>query len=275
MNRLFSNDIPKRIQYLQQLIKQKSDALKLPPHGHIKAVRVGNKYYYHFYDSAEPKSNYLRYLRINDTRDMTLARSIAQRDYDEKVLKLAVKELKLLEREGNFYDNGCADDVFDSLNKGRQALVTPIRMPDEEYIAKWLAQDYPKKKLNPNLPSFESKRGEMMRSKSEAMIADNLLLDDIPYLYEKPVELIDLVTGNPYTAHPDFTVLNISERKIFLWEHFGRCDDPKYMNTNIKKLIEYENAGWHLGENLIVTFETRRFPLTPERIRGVIEYYLK
>ena len=271
MIRLYEDNTPKRIKYLQKLIKKKKSCLINAPQGRIKIFSRGAKSYYSYYASD---SSDLRYLRLNDKSDMALAKSIAQRDYDLQVLRLAENELKLLENELTFYQKGSADDFFDTLNQGRQALVTPIRLTDEQYVERWLAQSYPKKPMNPTLSSYETKRGEDVRSKSEKMIADDLYSDDIPYLYEKTVPVIDLITGQPINLHPDFTVLNVRTRKTYLWEHWGKCDDAGYMNDNVKKIREYQNAGYTLGENLIVTFETRAFPLTPEQIQTVKKCYL-
>ena len=76
-------------------------------------------------------------------------------------------------------------------------------------------------------------------------------------------------------AAPDFTLLDVRRRKDILWEHFGKIDDPEYAQRSIKKLVEYENAGYYPGENMIVTFETRTFPLTPKEIKQVISHYLR
>ncbi|MEE3440399.1 MAG: hypothetical protein VZR07_10670, partial [Ruminococcus sp.] len=50
---------------------------------------------------------------------------------------------------------------------------------------------------------FETQRGEIVRSKSEVIIADALYYANIPYHYEKPIKVGDRV------IYPDFTVLNV------------------------------------------------------------------
>jgi len=275
MSILYSSDKAKRIQYLKQLIEAKEASLRKAPEGALKIQKESDKYYYHFYAPNGCKNTYSHYLRINDKRDMALARAIAQRGYDEKILKCAAEELKMLQNEQDFYAKGCVDNLYSTLNPGRQALITPIRMTDEAYVAKWLTRSYQKKGFMEGSPVFETKRGDRVRSKSEMGIANDLFDEEIPYLYEVPIRLVDCITGQSYTAHPDFMVLNVKERKEFLWEHFGKMDDPEYAQRNIKKLVEYENAGYYPGENMIVTFETRTFPLTPKEIKRVISHYLK
>ena len=198
MYRIHQDNRTMRIKYLKKLIANKKAALRHAPTGIIR-TRMENDHVYYYYSSSSNSPR--QYLSITNKKDMDLAAAIAQRGYDEKVLRLAVKELNLLAKEEAFYQTACADDIYDTLSPGRQALVTPIRTPD-------------------------------------------------------------------------FTVLNIKKRQIYLWEHWGSCDKPEYMNDNIKKLVEYENAGYRIGENMIVTFETKLYPLTPGRIREVIEHYL-
>ena len=270
MKRLHEDNPSKRIRYLNLIVSRKRSALNHVPAGHLKIYNRGSKSYYSYYSSNDKT---VRYLKVHDKNDRELAKALAQRDYDEKILKLALKEKDLLERIVAFYHQGCVDDLFESLNPGRKALVTPIRLSDQKYIEKWLAQTYQKRKTDPDEICFETKRGELVHSKSELMIGDDLYLDEIPYLYEMPVKVTDLFTGRPHTVYPDFTVLNVRTRKTYLWEHLGKCDDPDYVNDNMKKLIEYENAGYRLGDNLIVTFETRAFPLTPDRVKLVINTY--
>ena len=98
--------------------------------------------------------------------------------------------------------------------------------------------------------------------------------DCIRYHYECAVETIDHLTGMPRTRYPDFYVLNTRTRRAYYYEHFGKCDDPDYVNDNLNKLIDYANAGIVAGINLIMTFETRQTPLTPEGVEALVENYL-
>ena len=272
MKRLHDENRSKRIKFLQQLQTKKRAALLHAPSGNIKVLNKGSGSYYSFFNPGETT---VHYLKCHNKQDMALAKAIVQRSYDQKVLDLVTQELSLLEELDAFYQRGDADNLYSTLNPGRQALITPIRVTDEAYIAKWLARSYPRKGFMEGAPVFETKRGDRVRSKSEMEIANDLFDEEIPYLYEVPIRLIDCVTDQPYTTHPDFVVLNVKERKEFLWEHFGMMDDPEYAQRNIKKLVEYENAGYYPGENMIVTFETRTFPLTPKEIKLVISHYLR
>ncbi len=115
-----------------------------------------------------------------------------------------------------------------------------------------------------------TEKGEVVRSKSEKILADKLNLMNIPYHYEQPLFL------NGYgTIHPDFTVLNKSTRKEYYWEHFGLMDNPEYCEKAIKKIETMQKNGIYIGEKLIVTFETQSHPLNMKIVENTIKKYLK
>ena len=264
--------IQQRIQYLERIIADKKSALKKAPAGNIRVDVRGDQAYFDYYRPGAFSDK--RHLRTSDTRDMQLARRIAQRGYDEKVLKCAAKEFSVLKRLEKIYEGGCVEDVYPALGKARRDLIQPVRETDEQFAARWLAREYPKKIPHPDAVCYRTARGDTVYSKSEVFIADTLDKDNAPYHYEFPVRLIDHKTGRPYTAHPDFMVLNVRKRKEYIWEHFGKMDDPEYTAKSLAKLIDYEKAGFFPGENLIITFETLSDPFTPAKAEFVIRHYL-
>ena len=63
-------------------------------------------------------------------------------------------------------------------------------------------------------------RGELVRSKSEAIITNLLVDKEIPFKYEEPLYAPD---GTMFL--PDFTVVFRGEE--YYWEHIGRTNDPR------------------------------------------------
>ena len=116
---------------------------------------------------------------------------------------------------------------------------------------------------------YETQRGEIVRSKSEVIIADALFFAKIPYHYEKPLKV-----GNR-TVYPDFTVLNVKTRKEYYWEHLGLLDDEDYLNSFLVKMDSYQKNGVRSGEKLILTKETKKHPLNTANVKEMIKYYLK
>ena len=93
----------------------------------------------------------------------------------------------------------------------------------------------------------EALSGEMVRSKSELVIANLLHERDVPFEYEVPLRATD---GTMYL--PDFTVVWQGEK--WFWEHWGMVSDKDYRAHREKKIAWYEE---HFPGRLIETFEGR------------------
>jgi hypothetical protein len=91
----------------------------------------------------------------------------------------------------------------------------------------------------------ESLSGDMLRSKSEVIIANMLHDNNIPFMYEQP-----LFAGDGTLRLPDFTITLAG--KTHYWEHLGRLDLTDYVNEWKQKLAWYER--WFPGQ-LITTEE--------------------
>ena len=79
-----------------------------------------------------------------------------------------------------------------------------------------------------------TERGDLVRSKSELVIADKLHARGIDYAYEQP-----LVLSNGRTRYPDFTIANHARGVTFYWEHLGMLNDPGYKDRWDRKRAEY------------------------------------
>lgn len=110
--------------------------------------------------------------------------------------------------------------------------------------------------------------GEMVRSKSECMIADSLFLSGLPYRYEWGRDFC----GN--VVHPDFIIMHPVTGKFIIWEHLGLADYSDYLQENIKKLEIYAKAGFIAGKNLIITTESAEHPLDSDTVNLVIKRFL-
>ena len=91
-------------------------------------------------------------------------------------------------------------------------------------------------------------RGELVRSKSEVVIADHLLSNKINYDYEPEVTVGDK------KFRPDFVAYDPDDDDIFwYWEHVGMPTDPGYMARWENKKAYYAEHGIIEGKNLIIT----------------------
>lgn len=80
-------------------------------------------------------------------------------------------------------------------------------------------------------------RGELVRSKSEWIIADKLHAAGIRYLYEQPITL------DGAERWPDFTIHDDDAGITWYWEHLGRMDLLDYRQRWNAKEAAYRKAG--------------------------------
>lgn len=103
---------------------------------------------------------------------------------------------------------------------------------------------------------YRTSRGELVRSKSELLIAEKLHALSINYQYERFLE----GTARPERLKPDFSFID-DAGNIILWEHLGRMDLVKYREGWEWKRQWYGQNGFSEGRNL--------FTSTEEQIRDI------
>ncbi len=199
----------------------------------------------------------------------TLAQSIAQRDYNQRLLKELKTRYKAVKGTLLAYSRTDPENVMQSFSPDRQKLITPHIASKEAYIKQWLSEEYSRKLFKENTVEIYTMNGERVRSKSEKIIADTLYKYKIPYRYEYPLELAGFGL-----VHPDFMVMNPTTRKEFFWEHLGMVDDENYARNALKKLEAYEKNDILVGQELILTAETKAMPLNIRILEKKIRRYL-
>lgn len=108
-------------------------------------------------------------------------------------------------------------------------------------------------------------KGELVRSKSEVIIADRLQANQIEYEYEKILEI------NGIIKLPDFTITDEASGEKYYWEHCGRTNDKSYMKKWEAKKEFYRQNGIIEGENLIVTYDDENGGISSQRIQEIID----
>ena len=228
-----------------------------------------NKGYGAFYKSDGKTRTYLSKDRHNEIADL------ANKTYQNKMLRAATEEKGQVERCLRTLESGKLlsdiNDVFPSLHKAVQELVTPIEDTDEAYAREWYSRC---SKIVANVkvlnPSLVTARGEVVKSKSEIIIADRLNALGIPYVYEYAFAR----TNDIRSRYPDFFILNKRTRKEYIWEHQGIMDKLEYCQESIDKLGIFLRRGYILGRNLIFTYECKDRPLSTVYVDALIKEYL-
>lgn len=203
--------------------------------------------------------------------ELDLAAAHAQEDYYRVLLGVLEERYAKLSEALRCLEDLDPRLAFENLPGKRQALVVPEYLSDGEFAELWLAAHarYAEKGFREGDRVHYSARGERVRSKSESDVADRCYYRKVPYLYEYPWTL-----SSSGVWFPDFTVVNVRTRKVYLWEHLGMEDDPDYAVRNLEKLRIYQENGFWPGENLILTHEDKDHPLTVRDIDAVIDHYL-
>jgi hypothetical protein len=113
---------------------------------------------------------------------------------------------------------------------------------------------------------YRTSRGEMVRSKSELLIAEKLNTLGINYQYERRLE--GTVRGG--RLRPDFSFTD-DAGDVILWEHLGRMDRADYREGWEWKRQWYGQNGFIEGRNLFTTTEVqiRDMNLVDEVARSV------
>ncbi len=249
-------------------------------------------------NSEKPK-----YLGLSNAKEIS---SLSQSRYNSEICKAARREIQQIDEaikalEDEKHGTADIDEVYSKFPEILKPYITPHPLSSEEYARKWQEGNVVVKRKRiheeDDYHRFKTIRGDYVGSKSEVMIADRLMANDIPYHYEvafipeievdarRPIyDEFGTIIGyeapgfDPFsrdTLHPDFYVLNKRTRKAYFWEHLGKLQDPKYCHVNLNRLIRMLDAGYTIGEDVLVTHEDANHPLRTESIDDIIEKYLK
>ena len=264
MNQELKDELRKRQEWLEALIKDKEKALKKVPAGTLRySINRKRIQYYH---RTDPKDTIGQYIRKENRK---LAEALAQKDYDNQILKLAKKEVEVVKNLQQMQKETPIEGLYESLKYPRRNLVIPDGISDELYAKQWQEAEYQGKWMRDDVPEYYTAKGEQVRSKTELIIADTLNRLGIPYRYEAPLYL-----EGAGIIHPDFTVLNVRRRKEFYWEHMGMLDKPTYLEQALTRIELYEQNGYYPGDKLLFTHETSEQPIKTRQIEGLANQFL-
>lgn len=261
----FIETINQRIITLKETILTKEQELSKAPNGIVNVAKSGNRVQFYYKKEASDRDR--KYLR---NKDKQLVKRLCQKDYDQKVLLAASKELEELEYLKNNYPKETFEDVYNKINICRKEFVHPVILSDEAFVANWEQIEYERKSFREETPEYYTDKGERVRSKSEILIANALKKHNIPYRYECPLYL-----KGYGTIHPDFTVLNVRLRKEFYWEHMGMVDNSSYLEEAFHRIDMYEKNNIFPGDKLILSHESLKYPINTRSVEKLIYQYLK
>ncbi|MBQ1524583.1 MAG: hypothetical protein IIZ55_05555 [Firmicutes bacterium] len=266
-------DLNSRAEALKNAISICSGIIRRAPKGTLRCQFThGSWRYYRSIDPADPSDSVAlkrtagryKYLKANE---LHIAARLAEKEHAIKLKKLCEAELASIEQYLKAADPSALSGYLEKLSPGRKALLEPVCDLDSILGKAW--SEPPDQRLSPfegNL-RFRTKRGELVRSKSELIIANYLYDHGHHYQYETALHLASR------TIYPDFTIRTKGGDAVY-WEHAGMLDNTGYGEDLVKKLNDYARDGIIPGRDLIISFETQAQPLRTEIIEAIAEYYL-
>lgn len=253
------DEMKKRIENIERELEKISKLEKNLPKGELICAK--NDKCFKWYVKEQRKTSYL------------------SKKYREAAEKLALKKYyhyKKLELESelsacNTYvhkmllKEGRAEQLLEHPEYGR--LLEKYFTSESEELRQWQYAPYEKShKYEENL-IIRGTQGRMLRSKSEAIIDMILYKNGIPFRYEEKIVLGEVI------FYPDFVIRHPKTGGFYYWEHFGMMDDEDYINKACDKIKIYCKNGIIPSINLITTYETKRHPLSVDKVEAVVRKY--
>lgn len=245
-------------QQLEEQVQDIQSQLKSLPEGKLVCCHTGP--YCKWYNYLPNKRIYI------PKKQQPLAEKLALKKYLLLLFKEVSHEKKALELYLKHHSSKPSESLqLLTENSEFQHLLAPFFKPISEKCAEWLAESYEKNTKYPEFLIHKSISGNLLRSKSEALIDMLLFTNKIPFRYECALHLNDL------TFFPDFTILHPKTGQIYYWEHFGMMDNPGYSQKTFEKLQVYAQYGLLPFHQLITTFETKDTPLNTDTVQNIIQ----
>lgn len=204
-----------------------------------------------YYYIRNRRANRSVYLGSESCEDVKL---IKEYRYLKKSLEVIGQDIQCLQEAAK----GLHDVDYDSINESlpklyRGAEIKGVRS-NNAAARKWKEEaEAHKAKFKPYRPEelkVPTNDGKFVRSKSEAMIYNLLLLHGITFVYELPVRV------GTQTFWPDFTILSeIDYKTEILLEHQGMMSTQFYRDRFFEKQYMYWEAGYIQGVNIFYTFD--------------------
>ena len=199
-------------------------------------------------------------------------RSLAEKLALKKYLSLQLANLQQEQIAINFYlrhynPNTFQKEVTLFNSPGYKELLSKFFTPTSKDLVEWMNLPYEKCTKHLEKLVHKTHSGNLVRSKSEAIIDMFLYKNKIPFRYECELVLDEVV------LYPDFTIRHPKTGEIFYWEHFGLMDDSSYCKNVLSKLQIYISNGIIPTIQLITTYETKDHPLNMEQVEKIVKQY--
>ena len=244
-------------------VEQYQSHLQKYPKGQLHIYKEKRSYKWFAYQKEKKKRDYI------PKKQVQLARKLAQKQYYEMKLDEAETELRAIDAYMNTLHSKKNSAHLRALKESEEfwKLAFPLADGIAQNLLEWSAAEYQANPQHRENLTVNTLNGQKVRSKSESIIANELLNRGIPFHYE------ELLHINDWDYYPDFTIRHPKTGNTIYWEHFGMVDKGEYRHKMVQKIQQYTSNGLIPGVNLILTFETSDSPLDINFVKLLIDYY--
>ena len=255
----FLHSLEKELEHLSFRIEFLKTQIGQLPAGRLKRKRRGKA---------------VRYCQCLDKQDHYLSKqkwgtveALAKKRYYQAQLQDLQKEMDVLNRCMAVLSEPKETQILLEERPYLVDLLKSVFQPVDEQLREWAEADYPSTAGHPENLIHQGPKGVMYRSKSETMIARGLFEKRIPFRYENDKDI------GGVTYHIDFTIRHPKTGQYIYWEHAGAMDMESYAVNMGMKLRAFASVGIVLGRNLILTMETRQYPLSYGMVEDIIQQW--
>lgn len=261
---LINLDVSKTVKEYESLItKLKKSLQELPDESICSRKRNGN-YTYCLRIKKEDGKWHEKYLSVKDSEYI---RKCCEAAYLRKLIPALLKEKKALEDFLDRYNPEAKYDAWTKLPDGCKELTSRVFHDKKEICRTWEYGEFDTNPMQISDTRYVSKKGEVLRSRIELIVADMLYDLGIPYRYECR---LDLASGYVF---PDFTIMHPETLELYYIEIFGMMDDPKYESDAFRKISRYASSDVY--SHLLMFFDHKDAPISPVQIKHTLGNLLR
>ena len=250
----------------KKLLSDSREIISKSPKGSLFIrERARGTAYYQVY--KEKTSSGWKTVHKNISSNIGYIKALIDKKVAEQRIIKCKSNLKLLNTLLEEYESCGYDAILHNLPDKYRVVE---KMHREYLLEKWKNAPFNQYPKDPKKHIHETHYGELVRSKSEVIIANALYSYGIPFHYEERFSHPD-ENGRYY--YPDFVIMLPDGRKIY-WEHFGLLSKMSYCQHNAEKLYHYQTHDVHIGKNLIITQDDSKGSCNSAFIYKIIEEYI-
>ena len=238
----------------------------------LKVMRKAGNDYYSVIDGSSGKSKYL------GTADNEEVRNIKEAHYLDTSLKELRHEIGLLDEILCKSRDLSYDSINDRLHRAYKGATTQQAVSASEEAQIWKAKAehtislYPP--FRPEERIHSTRDGTKVRSKSEALIYNELLDLGVTFAYELPLRIR---AGNKESLLlPDFSIFSeISPGRIIYIEHQGMMSTPKYREKFNDSVFKYWSNGYLPEMDVFFTFDSVNGAFVYSPVKDIIYRHVR